>query len=82
MVMPILTAPFCSGVSSWFIKGKVTKTELTQAAVMLSKLTIGVVANGSSGSSNVLYTREYEVVSFQKVRQKQPLAAVLNECPI
>jgi capsular exopolysaccharide synthesis family protein len=65
LVDAILTASFCSGVVLVSRIGKVTKTELTQATAMLSKLNvIGVVANESSGSSNEYYpyTREYEVV--------------------
>jgi len=46
MVDAILTASFCSGVVLVSRIGKVTKTELTQATAMLSKLNvIGVVAN-------------------------------------
>ena len=57
MVDAILTASFCSGVVLVSRIGQVTKTELTQATAMLSKLNvIGVVANGASGFSNGYYT--------------------------
>ena len=47
MVDAIITASFCRGVVLVARIGKVTKTELTQATGMLSKLNIiGVVANG------------------------------------
>lgn len=47
MVDAIITGSFCSGVILVARVGKVTRTELTQATVMLNKLNlIGVVANG------------------------------------
>ena len=71
MVDAILAASFCSGVVLVSRIGQVTKTELTQATAMLSKLNvIGVVANGASGpSSNAYYrqTQEDEVVLQQSV---------------
>ena len=69
MVDAILAASFCSGVVLVSRIGQVTKTELTQATAMLSKLNvIGVVANGASGPSNNAYypyTKEHEVVLQQ-----------------
>ena len=71
MVDAILAASFCSGVVLVSRIGHVTKTELTQATAMLSKLNvIGVVANGASGpTSNAYYrqTQEDEVVLQQSV---------------
>lgn len=53
MVDAIITGSFCNAVLLVARIGKVTKTELTQATTMLSKLNmIGVVANGGSNSSN------------------------------
>lgn len=53
MVDAIITGSFCNAVLLVARIGKVTKTELTQATAMLSKLNmIGVVANGGSNSSN------------------------------
>lgn len=50
MVDAILAASFCSGVLLVSRMGKVTRTELTQATAMLSKLNmIGVVANHANG---------------------------------
>ena len=71
MVDAILAASFCSGVVLVSRIGHVTKTELTQATAMLSKLNvIGVVANGASGpSSNAYYSQPQkdEVVLQQSV---------------
>ena len=65
MVDPILTASFCTGVVLVARIGSVTKTELTQAKAMLSKLNvIGVVANGGNSLTHGYgyYARESEVV--------------------
>jgi capsular exopolysaccharide synthesis family protein len=65
MVDSIIAASFCTGVVLVSRVGKVTKTELTQATAMLSKLNvIGVVANGVSNISHgyAPYTREHGVV--------------------
>ena len=71
MVDAILAASFCSGVVLVSRIGQVTKTELTQATAMLSKLNvIGVVANGAGGPTiNAYYrqTQEDEVVLQQSV---------------
>jgi Mrp family chromosome partitioning ATPase len=53
MVDAILTGSFCSGVVLVARIGRVTRNELTQATVMLSKLNmIGVVANEVGSFSN------------------------------
>ncbi len=53
MVDAILAASFCSGVLLVSRMGKVTRTELTQATAMLSKLNmIGVVANHANGPTS------------------------------
>lgn len=67
MVDAILAASFCSGVLLVSRMGKVTRTELTQATAMLSKLnTIGVVANHANGhTSYVSSTKEGGVVLQQ-----------------
>lgn len=70
MVDAIIAASFCSGVVLVSRIGQVTKTELTQATAMLSRLNvIGVVANDTNGSANVYaaYTREHSVVLQQGV---------------
>jgi len=68
MVDAILAASFCSGVVLVSRMGKVTRTELTQATAMLSKLNmIGVVANQGHGAntSYVNYAKEQGVVLQQ-----------------
>lgn len=70
MVDAILAGSFCSGVVLVSRIGQVTKTELTQATAMLSKLNvIGVVANGANGLTNgyAVYTREQGVVLQQSM---------------
>jgi capsular exopolysaccharide synthesis family protein len=53
LVDSILTASYCRGVVLVARMGQITKTELTQATAMLSKLNlIGVVANGDNSSQN------------------------------
>ncbi|AFZ16033.1 GumC family protein [Allocoleopsis franciscana] len=53
LVDSILTASYCGGVLLVARMGQITKTELTQATAMLSKLNlIGVVANGDNSSYN------------------------------
>jgi capsular exopolysaccharide synthesis family protein len=53
LVDSILTASYCGGVLLVARMGQITKTELTQATAMLSKLNlIGVVANGDNSSHN------------------------------
>jgi polysaccharide biosynthesis transport protein len=53
LVDSILTASYCRGVVLVARMGQITKTELTQATAMLSKLNlIGVVANGDNSSYN------------------------------
>lgn len=53
LVDSILTASYCRGVVLVARMGQITKTELTQATAMLSKLNlIGVVANGDNSSHN------------------------------
>lgn len=53
LVDAVLTASFCRGVVLIARIGQVSRTELTQATAMLSKLNlIGVVANGSDSSNN------------------------------
>ncbi len=63
----ILAASFCSGVLLVSRMGKVTRTELTQATAMLSKLNmIGVVANHANGqTSYVSSTKDRGVVLQQ-----------------
>ena len=52
MVDAILTASFCSGVVMVGRIGQVTRSEITQATNMLSKLNvIGVVANGANANT-------------------------------
>lgn len=68
MVDAILSASFCSGVVLVSRMGKVTRTELTQATAMLSKLNmIGVVANQGHGASHSYanYGKEQGVVLQQ-----------------
>lgn len=70
MVDAIITGSFCSGVVLVSRIGKVTKTELTQATAMLSKLNIiGVVGNGANNPVYGYYSnaREQEVVLQQSV---------------
>lgn len=51
LVDSILTASYCGGIVLVARMGQITKTELTQATAMLSKLNlIGVVANGDNSS--------------------------------
>lgn len=51
LVDSILTASYCQGVVLVARMGQITRTELTQATAMLSKLNlIGVVANGDNSS--------------------------------
>jgi capsular exopolysaccharide synthesis family protein len=51
LVDSILTASYCRGVVLVARMGQITRTELTQATAMLSKLNlIGVVANGDNSS--------------------------------
>lgn len=53
LVDSILTASYCRGVVLVARMGQITRTELTQATAMLSKLNlIGVVANGDNSSYN------------------------------
>lgn len=53
LVDAVLTASFCRGVLLVARIGQVSRTELTQATTMLSKLNlIGVVANGADSSNN------------------------------
>ena len=53
LVDAILTASYCRGVVLVARMGQVTRTELTQATTMMSKLNlIGVVANGDNSSNN------------------------------
>jgi polysaccharide biosynthesis transport protein len=55
LVDAILTASFCAGVVLVADVGRVTRTEITQATSMLSKLNlIGVVANGGEGSTHYI----------------------------
>ena len=62
MVDAMIAASLCTGVVLVSRVGQVTKTELTQARAMLSKLNvIGVVANGVNGVNHgyaAAYTRE------------------------
>lgn len=70
-VDPILAGSFCSGVVLVARIGSVTRTEVSQATAMLSKLNvIGVVANGANGFTNNYgaYAREQGVVLQQTVR--------------
>ena len=70
-VDPILAGSFCSGVVLVARIGSVTRTEVSQATAMLSKLNvIGVVANGANGFTNnyAAYAREQGVVLQQTVR--------------
>jgi len=78
MVDAILTASFCSGVVLVCI-GKVTKTELTQATAMLSKLNvIGVVANGCALAMGTPHERIRGCAPESEA--KIVISAVLNEC--
>jgi capsular exopolysaccharide synthesis family protein len=53
LVDSILTASYCRGVVLVARMGQITRSELTQATAMLSKLNlIGVVANGDNSSQN------------------------------
>ena len=66
MVDAMIAASLCTGVVLVSRVGQVTKTELTQARAMLSKLNvIGVVANGVNGVNHgyaAAYTRENKAV--------------------
>ncbi len=56
LVDAILAASFCSGVVLVARIGQVTRTELSQATAMLSKLNvIGMIANDAIGASNAYY---------------------------
>ncbi|WP_009632472.1 GumC family protein [Synechocystis sp. PCC 7509] len=67
MVDAILAASFCSGVLLVSRMGKVTRTELTQATAMLSKLnTIGVVANHANGSTTYVSSTKDQGVVLQQ----------------
>jgi capsular exopolysaccharide synthesis family protein len=56
LVDAILAASFCSGVVLVARIGQVTRTELTQATAMLSKLNvIGMIANDTVGAANAYY---------------------------
>ncbi len=55
LVDAILTASYCAGVVLVADVGRVTRTEITQATSMLSKLNlIGVVANGGEGGTHFI----------------------------
>jgi len=55
LVDAILTASYCAGVVLVADVGRVTRTEITQATSMLSKLNlIGVVANGGEGGTHYI----------------------------
>ncbi|PSB33845.1 GumC family protein [Chlorogloea sp. CCALA 695] len=67
MVDAILAASFCSGVLLVSRMGKVTRTELTQATAMLSKLnTIGVVANHANGQTSYISSQKDQGVVLQQ----------------
>ena len=67
MVDAILAASFCSGVLLVSRMGKVTRTELTQATAMLSKLnTIGVVANHANGQTSYISSQKDRGVVLQQ----------------
>lgn len=73
----LLAASFCSGVVMVGRVGRVTQAELMQAKAMLSRLNvIGIIANGSGGSSYgydsryILPMDQYQSLSF---RLYQPL---------
>lgn len=71
MVDAIQAASLCSGVILVGRIGQVTRTEITQAADMLSKSNvIGVIANGTSSPSNATYTEQHGGPSL---RLYQPL---------
>jgi capsular exopolysaccharide synthesis family protein len=68
MVDAVLTASFCRGVVLVARMGSVTRSEVTEARAMLSKLNvIGVVANGalSSGGSYLSYTKKQQAALKQ-----------------
>jgi Mrp family chromosome partitioning ATPase len=68
LVDAIQAASLCSGVVLVGRIGRVTRTEVTQAAEMLSKSNvIGIVANGTSDHSysNVPYTGQDENLSVR-----------------
>ncbi len=67
MVDAILAASFCSGVLLVSRMGKVTRTELTQATAMLSKLNmIGVVANHANGHTSYVSSAKDQGVVLQQ----------------
>ncbi len=67
MVDAILAASFCSGVLLVSRMGKVTRTELSQATAMLSKLnTIGVVANHANGQTSYISSQKDRGVVLQQ----------------
>ena len=67
MVDAILAASFCSGVLLVSRMGKVTRTELSQATAMLSKLnTIGVVANHANGQTSYISSQKDQGVVLQQ----------------
>ncbi|MBA2747481.1 MAG: polysaccharide biosynthesis tyrosine autokinase [Tatlockia sp.] len=67
MVDAILAASFCSGVLLISRMGKVTRTELSQATAMLSKLnTIGVVANHANGQTSYISSQKDRGVVLQQ----------------
>ncbi len=67
VVDAILAASFCSGVLLVSRMGKVTRTELTQATAMLSKLNmIGVVANHAGGHTNYVSSTKDRGVVLQQ----------------
>lgn len=67
MVDAILAASFCSGVLLVSRMGKVTRTELTQATAMLSKLNmIGVVANHANGHTSYVSAAKDKGVVLQQ----------------
>ncbi|MBH8565031.1 polysaccharide biosynthesis tyrosine autokinase [Nostoc sp. CENA67] len=72
LVDAILTASSCRSVVLAASIGRVTRTQLTQATNMLSKLNlIGVVANGvsNSGSTYVQYPKQYRFALPQVVEK-------------
>jgi polysaccharide biosynthesis transport protein len=67
VVDAILAASFCSGVLLVSRMGKVTRTDLTQATAMLSKLnTIGVVANHANGQISYISSQNDRGVVLQQ----------------
>lgn len=72
IVDAILAGSFCTGVVMVGRIDRVTRTELTQAAAMLSKLNvIGVVANGASGPTYgyAPYTKQQGIVLQNSVKK-------------